>query len=146
MAQWRDFPYDDTDYSVDTATLRKQWPHLHIGDAEPLPKEAAVLAAWALCHAGAFQQAYNAGLKAAASGHPGWHHGRQQGASDLRHLPGKERKTRLAMFQEVADRAEAQAAADPKNAGALYAKAAACQAADAMERLDIEMAKAELEG
>jgi hypothetical protein len=32
-----------------------------------------------------------------------------------------------------------------KEAEALYAKAAACEAADAMERLDIEMAKAELE-
>jgi len=32
-----------------------------------------------------------------------------------------------------------------KEAEALYAKAAACEAVDAMERLDIEMAKAELE-
>ena len=68
MAKWTAFPYDDTDYNVTAAALKKQWARLHVGDAEPLPKDAAVLAAWALFHAGEFQKAYDAGLKAASSG------------------------------------------------------------------------------
>jgi hypothetical protein len=120
MAQWSAFPYDDTDYSVNTAALKKQWQRLHIGDAEPLPKEAAVLAAWAMFHAGAFQQAYEAGLKAAAAGHPAGITVANKAQAIYATYLEKSEKTRLAMFQEVADRAEAQAAADPNNAGAHY--------------------------
>ena len=45
MAKWTAFPYDDTDYNVSAAALKKQWARLHVGDVEPLPKDAAVLAA-----------------------------------------------------------------------------------------------------
>jgi len=116
MAKWTAFPYDDTDYSVTAAALKKQWPRLHIGDAEPLPKEAAVLAAWALFHAGEFQKAYDAGLKAGGAGVTVANKAQSIYATYLE----KSEKTRLAMFQEVADRAEAQAAEDPKNASAHY--------------------------
>jgi hypothetical protein len=37
--------------------LKKKWARLHAGDAEPLPKDDKVLAAWALFHAGEFQKA-----------------------------------------------------------------------------------------
>ena len=36
------------EYTYDTAALKKNWARLHAGDAEPLPADAKVLAAWAL--------------------------------------------------------------------------------------------------
>jgi hypothetical protein len=116
MAKWTAFPYDDTDYSIDSAALKKSWGRLHAGDAEPLPKEAAVLAAWALFHAGEFQKAHDAGLKAGGNGITVANKAQAIYATYLE----KSEKTRLAMFQEIADRAEAQAAADPKNPNAHY--------------------------
>jgi len=116
MAKWTAFPYDDADYSQDAASLKKHWARLHAGDAEPLPKDAAVLAAWALFHAGEFQKAYDAGLKAGGAGITCANKAQAIYATYLE----KSEKTRLAMFQEVAARAEAQAAAEPKNANAHY--------------------------
>ncbi len=116
MAKWTAFPYDDADYSLTTAALKKRWARLHIGDAEPPPKEAAVLAAWALFHAGGFQKAYDAGLKAGGAGITVANKAQSIYATYLE----KSEKTRLAMFQEVAERAETQAAEDPKNANAHY--------------------------
>ena len=64
MAQWTAFPHDAADYTFDAAALKKNWARLHAGDAEPLPTDAKVLAAWSLFHAGSFQKATEAGLKA----------------------------------------------------------------------------------
>ena len=64
MAKWTAFPYDNADYLYDAAALKKKWARLHAGDAEPLPKDDKVAAAWALFHAGEFQKATEAGLKA----------------------------------------------------------------------------------
>ena len=64
MAKWTAFPHDSSDYTYDAAALKKKWTRLHGGDAEPLPTDAKVLAAWSLFHAGEFQKAYDAGLKA----------------------------------------------------------------------------------
>jgi tetratricopeptide (TPR) repeat protein len=116
MAKWTAFPYDDADYRYDAAALKKHWARLHAGDAEPLPKDAAVLAAWALFHAGDFQKAHDAGLKAGGTGITVANKAQSIYATYLE----KSEKTRLAMFQEVAARAEAQAAEDPKNANAFY--------------------------
>ena len=116
MAKWTAFPYDDADYSVTAAALKKRWSRLHTGDAEPLPKDAAVLAAWALFHGGDFQKAHEAGLKAGGDGITVANKAQAIYASYLE----KSEKTRLAMFQEVAARAEAQAAAEPGNASAHY--------------------------
>ena len=120
MTKWTAFPYDDTDYNVTVAGLKKQWARLHVGDAEPLPKDAAVLAAWALFHAGEFQKAYDAGLKAASSGNPAGLTVANKAQSIYATYLEKSEKIRLAMFQEVADRAEAQTAEDPSNASAHY--------------------------
>src|SRR5438309_2158218 len=68
MAEWSAFPHDKSDYSYDAAALKKNWARLHAGDAEPLPKDDKVLAAWALFHAGEFQKAAEAGLKAGGAG------------------------------------------------------------------------------
>ncbi len=116
MAKWTAFPYSDAHYTLSSAALKKAWPRLHTGDAEPLPKDAALLAAWALFHAGEFQQAQEAGLKIGGTGITVANKAQSIYATYLE----KSEKTRLAMFQEVAARAEAQAAADPGNANAHY--------------------------
>lgn len=116
MAKWTAFPHDNADYSYDAAALKKKWTRLHAGDAEPLPKDDKVLAAWALFHAGDFQKAYDAGLKAGGAGITVANKAQAIYANYLE----KSEKTKLAMFMEVSERAEAQQAEDPKNPNAWY--------------------------
>ncbi len=116
MAKWTAFPYDSAPYSHDTAALKKNWARLHAGDAEPLPKDDKVLAAWALFHAGDFQKAFDAGLKIGGAGITVANKAQAIYANYLE----KSEKTKLEMFLEVAERAEAQQAAEPKNANAFY--------------------------
>ena len=116
MAKWTAFPYDSAEYTYDAAALKKHWARLHAGDAEPMPKDDKVLAAWALFHAGEFQKAYDAGLKAGGAGITVANKAQSIYANYLE----KSEKTKLAMFQEVAERAEQQAGADPKNPNAFY--------------------------
>ena len=116
MAKWTAFPYDADDYSYDAAALKKHWTRLHKGDAEPLPKDDAVLAAWALFHAGQFQKAHDAGLKL---GDAGLVVANKAQSIYANYLETSE-KNKLAMFLEVAERAEAQAKANPKLANAHY--------------------------
>ena len=116
MAKWIAFPHDSAEYTYDAATLKKNWARLHAGDAEPLPSDAKVLAAWVLFHAGEFQKANEAGLKAGDTGITVANKAQAIYANYLE----KSEKTKLAMFMEVAERAEAQIAADSKNANAYY--------------------------
>jgi len=116
MAKWTSFPYDSADYARSAAQLKKDWARLHTGDAEPLPKDDKVLAAWALFHAGEFQKAFDAGLKAGGAGITVANKAQAIYANYLE----KSEKTKLAMFLEVAERAEAQQAAEPKNPNAFY--------------------------
>ena len=116
MAKWTAFPYDNAAYVYDAATLKKNWARLHAGDAEPLPKDDKVFSAWALFHAGEFQKAAEAGLKAGSDGLTVANKAQSIYANYLE----KSEKTKLALFMEVAERAEAQAAAEPKNANAHY--------------------------
>ena len=116
MAKWTAFPHDNADYTYDAAALKKTWARLHAGDAEPLPKDDKVLAAWALFHAGDFQKAYDAGLKAGGDGITVANKAQSIYANYLE----KSEKTRLALFMEVSERAEAQQADDPKNPNAYY--------------------------
>jgi tetratricopeptide (TPR) repeat protein len=114
MPKWTAFPYDL--YNFDAAKLKKQWARLHIGDAEPAPKDGAVLDAWALFHAGEFRKAFDAGLKVGGDGITVANKAQAIYANYLE----KNEKTRLAMFQEVMARAQAQATAEPKNPNAHY--------------------------
>ena len=116
MAKWTAFPHDAADYTYDAAALKKHWARLHAGDAEPYPKDDKVLAAWALFHAGDFQKAAEAGLKAGGAGITAANKAQAIYANYLE----KSEKTKLALFMEVAERAEAQIAEDPKNANAHY--------------------------
>lgn len=116
MAKWTAFPYDGSEYTYDAKALKKHWARLHAGDAEPWPADDAVQAAWALFHAGEFQKACEAGLKAGGAGITVANKAQAIYANYLE----KSEKNKLAMFQEVAARAEAQQAAEPKNPNAYY--------------------------
>lgn len=115
MAQWTPFPHAG-DYRFDAASVKKQWARLHGGDAEPCPKDAAVLHAWALFHNGEFGQAEAAGL---AAGGAGITVANKATAIYANYLEPKE-KTRLDLFTLVAERAATQAAEEPANANAWY--------------------------
>ncbi|MES2686025.1 MAG: hypothetical protein V4706_04330 [Pseudomonadota bacterium] len=115
MAKWTAFPHPG-DYAFDATSLKKSWARLHQGDCEPLPKEAAVLQAWLLFHNGEFQKAAEAGLKAGGAGITVANKATSIYAN---YLETKE-KAKLDLFMEVAERAEAQQAAEPKNANAWY--------------------------
>jgi tetratricopeptide (TPR) repeat protein len=114
MAKWTAFPYDLFD--LDAAAVKKQWARLHAGDAEPLPKDAKVLDAWVLFHRGEFQKAFDAGTKLGAAGVTVANKAQAIYANYLE----KSEKTKLAMFQEIAERAAAQQGEEPKNANAYY--------------------------
>jgi cytochrome c-type biogenesis protein CcmH/NrfG len=116
MAKWTAFPYDADDYTYDAAALKKNWARLHAGDAEPWPKDEAVQAAWALFHAGQFQKATEAGLKAGGAGIVVANKAQAIYANYLE----KSEKNKLTLFLEVAERAEARAKEDPNNANAWY--------------------------
>ena len=115
MAKWTAFPHAG-DYAFDAASLKKSWGRLHQGDCEPLPKDAAVLQAWVLFHNGEFQQAAEAGIQA---GGDGITVANKATCIYANYLETKE-KAKLELFMEVAARAEAQQAVDPKNANAWY--------------------------
>jgi tetratricopeptide (TPR) repeat protein len=114
MAKWTAFPYEL--YAFDAAAVKKQWARLHAGDAEPLPKDAKVLEAWALFHRGDFQKAHDAGLKAGGAGITVANKAQGIYANYLE----KSEKNKLAMFQEIAERAQAQQREEPGNANAFY--------------------------
>lgn len=115
MAKWTPFPHAGQ-YQYDAAQLKKHWPRLHAGDAEPLPKDAQVLKAWTHFHNGEFQEAAQAGL---AAGGAGVTVANKATAIYANYLEKKE-KTRLDLFTQVAEQAQAQAEAEPENANAWY--------------------------
>lgn len=114
MAKWTAFPYEL--YPFDAAAVKKQWARLHAGDAERLPKDPKVLEAWALFHRGEFHKAHDAGLKAGGAGITVANKAQAIHANYLE----KSEKNKLAMFQEIADRAQAQQDDEPDNANAFY--------------------------
>jgi tetratricopeptide (TPR) repeat protein len=123
MARWTAFPHDADAYTYDAASLRKNWARLHAGDAEPLPESDDVLAAWALFHAGEFQKATEAGLRAHASGAgAGMTVANKAQAVYATYLEASE-KTRLALLLEVSQRAEQRTREAPDEANAWYCMA-----------------------
>lgn len=123
MAKWTAFSHDADAYSYDAATLKKKWARLHAGDAEPLPKDDKVLAAWQHYHAGEFQKATEAGLKLHAAGASGaMTVANKSQAIYATYLESSE-KTKLTLLLEVAERAEKRAREEPKEANAWYCMA-----------------------
>ena len=115
MAKWTAFPHIG-EYEFDAASTKRNWLRLHTGDTESLPLDAAVLDAWALFHNGDFQKCVQAGLKAGGAGITLANKATCIYANYLE----KKEKTRLDLFMEVVQRAEAQIAVDPKNHNAHY--------------------------
>ena len=115
MAKWTAFTHAG-DYSFDAVGVKKNWVRLHQGDCEPLPKDAAVLAAWVLFHNGEFQKAFDAGIKA---GGDGITVANKAACIYANYLETGE-KSKLDIFLEAATRAEALQKIDPKNANAYY--------------------------
>ena len=113
---WAKFPYPDKKHVHTAASLKKAWGRLHLGDQETYPKEAAVVEAWIAFHAGEFEQAAQQGL---AAGGAGITAANKAAAIYANYLEENEKK-KLALFEEVAARAEKQQAAEPKNANAFY--------------------------
>lgn len=115
MAKWTAFPQLG-EYQYDTASVTREWHRLHAGDAEPLPSDARVLQAWVLFHNGEFQRAMEAGL---AAGDAGITVASKAACIYANYLEKKE-KSRLAIFQEAAQRAQQHAQAHPATPGAWY--------------------------
>ena len=115
MARWTAFPYAG-EYQFDAESVRRHWARLHVGDAEPLPADARLLEAWALFHNGEFQKAMDAGLQMGLSGLTLAH---KSACIYATYLEQKE-KTRLDLYREVAERAEAHAAQDPDTPNAHF--------------------------
>ena len=119
MAKWTAFPHAG-EYSFDAASVKKNWPRLHQGDCEALPKDAAVLAAWVLFHNGEFQKAFEAGIKAGEDGMLGGVTVANKAACIYANYLETKEKPKLDMFMEAAARAEAMQKTDSKNANAYY--------------------------
>lgn len=115
MGKWAAFPQLG-EFDFDAGQVRRQWPRLHAGDAEPLPQDPEVLEAWTLFHRGEFQKATEAGLKAGGAGLTVANKATCIYATYLE----KKEKTRLELFLEVAQRAEAQTQREPDNAAAWH--------------------------
>jgi hypothetical protein len=113
---WAKFPYADKKFVYTAATLKKAWDRLHKGDCEPFPKDEAVVEAWIAFHAGDFHKAAELGLKAQGAGITV----ANKATSIYANYLEESDKTKLALFEEVAARAEAQQADEPKNANAFY--------------------------
>ncbi|OIQ70712.1 hypothetical protein GALL_476720 [mine drainage metagenome] len=90
-----------------------------MGDLEPLPKDATLLQAWAHFHNGEFQKSVNLGSTLGPLGLNVVH---KSMCVYARYLE-KQEVHRLALFQEVATRAEQQIEQDPHNINARYWRA-----------------------
>ena len=121
-AKWKPFPHPAKAYQYAGEALKKNWERLHRGDCEPWPKEKAVQDAWRHFHAGEFGEAVAAGLSAGGAGVTAANKAQAIYANSVETQEAR----RIALFEEVMKRAEAQAKEEPKNANAhyLYAYAA----------------------
>lgn len=120
MATWAPFPFRG-DYAFTATRLKKEWKALHAGDGEPLPQTAAVLKAWVRLHNGDFQAAHDAGLAAGGAGITA----ANKAACIYAYYLEEAEKGKLDLYLAAADRAQAQAAADPANPNAHYLRALA---------------------
>jgi tetratricopeptide (TPR) repeat protein len=114
---WKTFPHKDAAYEYSAAALKKSWPRLHAGDAEPLPKDAAALEAWTAFHAGDFSKAVDVGLKAGSSSAL---NAANKAQCIYANYLETDTKKQLVLYEEVANRCEQQQVDDSKNANAFY--------------------------
>ena len=114
--KWTAFPHAAKTFAYGGDALKKAWPKLHRGDCEPFPKDAAAQEAWRLFHQGKFAEAVEKGLSAGGAGVTAANKAQAIYANSLE----KKEAAKIALFEEVMKRAEAQARAEPKNANAHY--------------------------
>lgn len=114
--KWKAFPHPAKSFTYAGDALKKNWDKLHRGDCEPFPKDPEVQEAWRLFHQGKFAEAVALGLKAGGAGLTA------ANKAQAIYANGVEPKdaAKVALFEEVMQRAEAQARAEPKNANAHY--------------------------
>ncbi|MEO5692088.1 MAG: hypothetical protein ABIQ72_03105 [Usitatibacter sp.] len=121
-SKWKAFPHPAKSFTYAGDALKKAWDKLHRGDCEPFPKDKGAQEAWRLFHAGQFAEAVATGLGAGGAGLTA------ANKAQAIYANGVEPKdtSKIALFEEVMNRAGQQAKAEPKNANAhyLYAYAA----------------------
>lgn len=113
---WSKFPHPDDAYVYTAASLKKNWARLHVGDAEPFPKDARLVEAWIAFHAGDFERATHIGLDVGVDGYSVAHKATCMYATYLE----KSEKKKIATFEEVAERCERQQQEQPDNAAGYY--------------------------
>ncbi len=113
---WSKFPHPDDAYVYTAASLKKAWPRLHVGDAEPFPKDARLVEAWIAFHAGDFERAAKLGLDVGVDGYSVAHKATCMYATYLE----KSEKKKIASYEEVAERCERQQQEQPDNAAGYY--------------------------
>jgi hypothetical protein len=114
--KWITFPHPAKAFTYPGDALRRNWEKLHRGDCEPFPRDAAAQEAWRLFHRGDFEGALAKGLAAGSAGITA------ANKAEAIYASGVETRdaARLPHLEAVMRRAEAQAAAEPKNANAHY--------------------------
>jgi hypothetical protein len=121
-AKWAAFPHPAKAFGYAGDALKKNWDKLHRGDCEPYPKDPRVQEAWRLFHQGKFAEAAALGMEAGGAGVTA------ANKAQAIYANGVEPKeaAKIALFEEVMQRAEKQAREEPRNANAhyLYAYAA----------------------
>lgn len=115
-AKWKAFPYPSKSFVYAAEALKKSWDRLHRGDREPFPKDKKAADAWRLFHEGKFFEANALGLQAGSAGLNAANKAQAIYASGVE----PKESVKLALLEEVMQRAEAQARAEPKNANAHY--------------------------
>jgi len=120
--KWTAFAHPSKSFVYAGDSLKKNWAKLHRGDCEPFPSDPDVQEAWRLFHQGKFAEAVEKGIAAGGAGITA------ANKSQAIYANGVEKKegAKISLFEEVMNRAQAQAVAFPKNANAhyLYAYAA----------------------
>ena len=115
MASWTPSPSAGR-FAFDATQVISLWARLHRGDAEPLPQDDAVLAAWVHFHNGQFQEAAALGLQVGGAGITV----ANKATAVYAHYLEKKEGARLALFTQVAERAQAHALSNPDAANAWY--------------------------
>ncbi|RYF60876.1 MAG: hypothetical protein EOO27_04135 [Comamonadaceae bacterium] len=115
LGGWTRMPYPDAP-QVSAEQLPAQWARLHAGQGLQPPAPGPLAEGWARYHSGDFEQAVAIGL---AHGREGLALADQATAIYANYLEPRE-GVRLALFRQVAERAGAQAEAEPDNCQALY--------------------------
>ena len=116
MAKWKAFPHPAKSFAYAGEALKKAWPQLHRGDCESFPKDKDAQEAWRLFHQGKFAEANDLGVEAGGAALTAANKAQAIYANGVE----PREAAKLALFEEVMGRAEAQAKAEPRNANAHY--------------------------